>query len=73
VEHRVGKKVNGKVIDHEPLAIPGTYGEPVKIIAGTKYEWSDTETMAHLEKLHDDFPHAKILVHAGHLPRELAN
>jgi hypothetical protein len=70
-EDRVGKiaKATGKVIDHEPLAIPGTYGEPVKIIAATDYGWDDAKTTAHLEKLHADFPHAKILAYAGHLPQ----
>ena len=70
-EDRVGKiaKATGKVIDHEPLAIPGTYGEPVKIIAATDYAWDDAKTTAHLEKLHADFPHAKILAYAGHLPQ----
>jgi len=70
-EDRVGKIVQatGKVIDHEPLAIPGTYGEPVKIIAATDYGWDDAKTVAHLEKLHADFPHAKILAYAGHLPQ----
>jgi hypothetical protein len=73
-DDRVGIKdrTTGMIYHHEPFAIPGTFGEPVMIIADTQYEWSDEQVMVHLQKLHDDYPTADLLVHAGHLPWRLA-
>jgi hypothetical protein len=65
--NRVGKIDNGILVDHEPLAIPGSHGEQVSIIASTQYGWDDAKTEAHILKLAADFPEAEILVYYSHI------
>jgi len=66
--NRVGKIDNGILVDHEPIAPPGSHGEPWSIVASTQYGWSDEKTEAHILKLAGDFPEAGILVYYSHIP-----
>lgn len=66
--NRVGKIDNGILVDHEPIAPPGSHGEPWSIIASTQYGWDDAKTEAHILKLAADYPEAGILVYYSHIP-----
>lgn len=60
-----------RTVDHEPLQVPGSLGEPWYILARTDWRYTTQQLVDHLNKLQQDFPTAQLLVYTGHIKADL--